>query len=45
MPIPVLAEISIESLVSRPITSSICDFTLSGSAAGKSILFSAIKIS
>ena len=38
MPIPVLAEISGASDASIPITSSICALTLSGSAAGKSIL-------
>ena len=36
---PVLALISTASEVSRPITSSICCFTRSGSAAGRSILF------
>ena len=39
MPRPDLAEISITLLVSIPKISSICFFTLSGSAAGKSILF------
>jgi hypothetical protein len=35
---PVLAEIGMASLASMPITSSICCFTRSGSAAGRSIL-------
>ena len=39
MPIPDFAEISKTLLVSIPRISSICPFTLSGSAAGKSILF------
>ena len=39
IPFPVLADISIALLVSRPITSSIWLFILSGSDAGKSILF------
>ena len=38
MPMPVLAEISTASEASRPITSSICSLTRSGSAAGRSIL-------
>ncbi len=42
---PVLALISIASEASRPITSSICCFTRSGSAAGRSILFSTGTIS
>ena len=39
---PVLADISMELEVSKPITSSICCLTLSGSAAGKSTLLKAI---
>ena len=39
IPIPVLAETEIASLVSMPITSSIWFLTRSGSEAGKSILF------
>jgi len=42
---PVLALISTASEVSRPITSSICCFTRSGSAAGRSILLSTGTIS
>jgi hypothetical protein len=38
MPMPVLAEIGTASDASRPITSSICCLTRSGSAAGRSIL-------
>ncbi len=42
---PVLALISTASSAGRPITSSICCFTRSGSAAGRSILFSTGTIS
>ena len=42
---PVLALIITASEASRPITSSICCFTRSGSAAGRSILFSTGTIS
>ena len=39
MPSPVFPEHLIDWVVSIPITSSICLLTLSGSEAGKSILF------
>ena len=45
MSMPVLAEISSASEASRPITSSICCLTRSGSAAGRSILLSTGTIS
>ena len=44
-PSPVLPDAKIDSLVSIPITSSICFFTLSGSDAGRSDLFKTIIIS
>jgi len=44
-PRPVLAEIITDSDASMPITSSICSFTRSGSAAGRSILLSTGTIS
>ncbi len=44
-PSPVLAETSMASDASRPMTSSICAFTRSGSAAGRSILLSTGMIS
>ena len=45
LPMPDLAEISTASEASRPITSSICVLTRSGSAAGKSILLRTVTIS
>jgi hypothetical protein len=40
MPMPLLAEQGMASVASMPITSSISALALSGSAAGRSILFS-----
>jgi hypothetical protein len=45
MPMPVLAEISTAFEASMPITSSTCSRMRSGSAAGRSILFSTTTIS
>ena len=45
IPTPVFADMCIASVASIPITSSICSDTLSGSAAGKSTLFSTGTIS